>query len=107
MIKVTIHNLFGKTITCNSKTKKLLDVLQENYVDWMHACGAKGRCTTCSAIVLDGAENIEALTAPEEKFMALKRLQPNTRLSCQAVVTGDIVISAPELYKLPHQKYSE
>ncbi|MEL7144895.1 MAG: 2Fe-2S iron-sulfur cluster-binding protein [Bacteroidota bacterium] len=107
MIRVTIHNLSGKTITCNSKTKKLLDVLQENYVDWMHACGAKGRCTTCTAIVVEGMENLQDLTDHEKKFIARKRLQSNERLSCQAVVTGDVVIRVPELYKLPHQKYSE
>ena len=107
MIQVTIQNLFGKTITCNSKTKKLLDVLQENYVDWMHACGAKGRCTTCTAIIVEGKENLEDMTPFEKKFVANNRLKDGQRLSCQTVVTGDIVIRVPELYNLPHQNYSE
>ena len=107
MIQVTIHNLSGKTITCKSKTKKLLDVLQENYIDWMHACGAKGRCTTCKAIILKGMENIEAMTTHEQRYAANNRLASDERLACQAILTGDVVVSVPELYKLPHQNYSE
>lgn len=107
MIQVTIDNLSGKTIYCDSKTKKLLDILQENYTDWMHACGGKGRCTTCTAKILKGQENIEERTPAEEKYAAQNKLALDARLACQAIVTGDIVIKVPDLYKLPHLKYSE
>ena len=107
MIQVTIDNLSGKTIYSNSKSEKLLDILQENHIDWMHACGNKGRCTTCTAIILSGSENLEPKTPAELKFTSQDRLQEGNRLSCQAIVKGDIVIKAPELYKLPHISYSE
>ena len=107
MIQVTIDNLSGKTIYSNSKSKKLLDILHENYVDWMHACGGKGRCTTCTAIILDGESNIEPYTAAETKYHENKKLGPNERLSCQAIITGPVRVRVPELYKLPHQTYSE
>jgi len=107
MIRVTIDNLSGKTIYCNSKTEKLLNVLQENYIDWMHACGAKGRCTTCKAIILDGQDNIAPLSTNEERYASQNKLAINERLSCQAIVKGDIVIKVPEIYKLPHLSYSE
>lgn len=107
MIQVTIDNLSGKTIYCNSKSEKLLDILQENRIDWMHACGKKGRCTTCTAIILSGAENLEDRTLAEENFASQNRLAQNSRLSCQAIVKGDIVVKVPDLYKLPHISYSE
>lgn len=107
MIQVTIDNLSGKTIYTNSKSKKLLDILQENYVDWMHACGAKGRCTTCTAIVLNGMENLGVVTPAEEKYREKGRLAGDQRLSCQTIVNGDITVKVPELYKLPHLTYSE
>ena len=107
MIQITIVNLSGKTIYCNSKTKKMLDVLQENYIDWMHACGGKGKCTTCKAILIEGNEHLEERTPAEKKYSALNKLASNERLACQAVITGEITIKVPELYKLPHLSYSE
>ncbi|MGB3467036.1 MAG: 2Fe-2S iron-sulfur cluster-binding protein [Cyclobacteriaceae bacterium] len=107
MIQVTIDNLSGKTIYTNSKSKKLLDILQENYVDWMHACGGKGRCTTCTAVIISGSENLETLTDAERKYREKNKLPENARLSCQVLVKGNITVKVPELYKLPHLNYSE
>ena len=52
--------------------------------DWLHACGAKGRCTTCRLLVLAGAENLTPPTEPELRYRAAGRLRPDERLSCQA-----------------------
>lgn len=107
MIKITINNLSSKSIHCNSKTKSLLKILQENYIDWMHACGGKGRCTTCKAIIVDGMNNMTPKTVFEENYQRVGRLDNNERLSCQAIVEGNLVIEVPELYKLPHIDYSK
>ena len=40
----------------------------------MHACGAKGRCTTCRLQVLAGQENLSPLTAAELRYRAAGRL---------------------------------
>lgn len=53
---------------------------------WWHACGAKGRCTTCRVRVLAGAEFITPLTAPELRYRAAGRLPETERLACQAIV---------------------
>lgn len=106
MPEVTIHNLHSKTIHCKSKTEKLIDILLSD-TDWMHACGMKGRCTTCSVIVMSGKENLSELTDAEQRFVKLGRLEENQRLACQCMVTGDVVIKTPNLYKLPHLEYSE
>ncbi len=107
MIQLIIKNLSGKTIYCNSKTEKMLDVLQENYIDWMHACGKKGKCISCKAIIVEGMDNIAPLTEVEKRYIKSNKLKANERLSCQAVLKGDVTIQVPELYKLPHMNYSE
>jgi 2Fe-2S ferredoxin len=53
---------------------------------WWHACGARGRCTTCRVRVLAGAEFLTPLTAPELRYRAAGRLGEHERLACQAIV---------------------
>ena len=53
---------------------------------WWHACGAKGRCTTCRVRVLAGAEFLTPPTAPELRYRAAGRLLGTERLACQARV---------------------
>lgn len=105
MPEVTIDNLHSKTIHCKSKTEKLLDILL-GQTDWMHACGAKGKCTTCTAVIKSGQAHLGEYTEAEKRFVKLGKLNENERLSCQAVVTGDVHIEVPDCYKLPHLDYS-
>jgi 2Fe-2S ferredoxin len=105
MPRITIENLASKAIECEDNSEKLLHVLL-NHTDWMHACGGKGNCTTCKAIVLKGNEHLGPLSEAEIKFMNLNKLHANERLCCQVNVSGDIVIKVAEAYKLPHLKYS-
>ena len=106
MPEVIIENLHSKTIHCKSKTEKLLDILL-TATDWMHACGMKGNCTTCTAIIISGEEHLGPHTEAERRFIKLGKLKKGHRLSCQAKVHGDIRISVPDSYKLPHINYSE
>ena len=50
MARIMIENLFKRTIMAADHSKSLLRHFQDNSIDWMHACGAKGRCTTCKVI---------------------------------------------------------
>lgn len=52
--------------------------------DWLHACGGRGRCTSCRAQVLAGAELLTDPTEPELRYRAAGRLRPTERLACQA-----------------------
>lgn len=106
MPEVTVKNLYSKTIHCESKTEKLIDILLAE-TDWMHACGKKGKCTTCTAKILSGHTSLGDLTDAEKRFINLGRLKDGYRLACQATVHADVVISTPESYKLPHLKYSD
>ncbi|MEQ8477380.1 2Fe-2S iron-sulfur cluster-binding protein [Fulvivirga sp.] len=107
MVHIKIANLNDLTIQNNDNSKTLLTILQENYIDWMHACGAKGRCTTCKCIVKSGIEHFGGLTQPEINFKNMGRLNDNERLTCQTrIVKGEVEIEVPESSKLPHMDYS-
>lgn len=106
MPKIVIKNMSQKSLKY-SGSKTLLNILHANSIDWMHACGAKGRCTTCSANIEMGNENLASLTAIEEKYLLKGLLLPNQRLACQTLCEGDVEISVPDRYKLPHIFYSD
>lgn len=105
MATITIDNLQSKRIISKDKSEKLLDVLLRE-TDWMHACGAKGRCTTCKMSVLEGEENLSKRTEAEEKYFEMNKLSAGERLTCQVMVNGDIKINVPKVYQLPHLTYS-
>lgn len=109
MVKITISNLNNLTLQSNDNTKTVLSILQENYVDWMHACGGKGRCTTCKMKVIEEQENLSSPSEAEHKFAAVGRLDlERERLTCQTKILKDaIVVEVPEEGKLPHVKYSD
>lgn len=106
MATITIANLFGKVIEAQSQ-KSLLKHFQDLRLDWMHACGGKGRCTTCKVVVISGMENLSALTPAEIRYRNLNALAESERLSCQVRPLGDVNIRVPDEYKLPHIAYGE
>lgn len=106
MVKITIENLGQKELFVNDLSKPLLHHLHSNGIDWMHACGAKGRCTTCKYIVKAGWENITPLSPAEHRYRQNQQLLDGERLACQSRVLGNIVIRVPEEYKLPHVHYT-
>jgi 2Fe-2S ferredoxin len=106
MALLTIENLPGATIETPAETT-LLVALQAAGYDWMHACGANGRCTTCRVQVLVGAGHLSPLTAPEMRYRTAGRLLPNERLTCQArLLNGELLGRVPEATKLPHVSYT-
>ena len=102
---VVIANLNGKSIHCEGKREKLLDILLSK-TDWMHACGAKGRCTSCKAKIISGMEHLGPRTTVETQYLKLNKLREDERLPCQVEVTGDITIEVPKETQLPHLSYS-
>lgn len=108
MPKIVIKNLDNKVITTNETAATVLSLLHNNFIDWMHACGGKGRCTTCKMIVLEGMENLAGPTRHEERFRDIGALKENERLTCQAILRQEqLVIRVPESSKLPHMSYSD
>lgn len=105
MPTITIENLASKTIECEGNSEKLLHILLK-HTDWMHACGGKGNCTSCKAIIKRGMEHLGAHTHAELKYLKLNKLRSDERLCCQVEVKGDLVIAVAEEFKLPHLNYS-
>lgn len=108
MMKIIIENLDNHEIIFEDSGRKVIELIHENYIDWMHACGKKGRCTTCKMIVVEGLENLEELTDREEFFKSKGRLKANERLTCQTKIKqGDLIIRVAEENKFPHISYSD
>jgi len=105
MALLTIENLPGAAVNVPAGAT-LLAALQAAGHDWMHACGAKGRCTTCRVQVCTGSEQLSPLTAAELRYRAAGRLLLTERLTCQAQLpSGDVVGRVPEATQLPHVRY--
>lgn len=55
----------------------------------------QGSCGTCRCLVIEGTENLNALTAAEQDlFETLTSVHPNERLGCQIIVNGDVKIQS-------------
>lgn len=108
MSRIVIQNLFNRTINSDVDDRKVIELIHENGIDWMHACGKKGRCTTCKIILVQGAENLSLMNDRELAFAAQGRLHPGERLACQAILqSGEIRVKVAEINKFPHIQYSE
>ncbi|WP_046244244.1 2Fe-2S iron-sulfur cluster-binding protein [Hymenobacter terrenus] len=106
MALLTIQNLPGAAVDVPPGAT-LLTALQAAGHDWMHACGAKGCCTTCRLQVRAGMENLSLPSDAELRYRAAGRLLANERLTCQArLPAGEVVACVPEATKLPHVQYS-
>lgn len=112
MNKVVIKSLFDKEVAIKDENKSLLWHFQQTSIDWMQACGGKGKCTTCKVKIFEGKEYLKELTEAEQKFIKQKRLLDSERLTCQASFMENIEkkilsIGIPKKYRFPHIKYSE
>lgn len=107
MPRILIENLYNKEIFTLNEKDTLLNIIHANYVDWMHACGGKGRCTTCKAIVIEGMEHLSELTPAEQKFQNMDRLKSDERLACQCLVFKDITVRVADENKFLHLDYSD
>lgn len=73
---------------------KLLDALLERKVNAKMLCGRRGLCATCH-VYADG--DISAQNEKEKlATLLLTGAAPNSRLSCQATVQGDVTVKMPE-----------
>lgn len=105
MVKIVIENLGQKELLVNDTNKPVLQAILSQGIDWMHACGGKGRCTTCKMVVVQGQDNLTAPSPAELRYQAQQQLHANERLTCQSRLKGNIVIRVHDDYKLPHLRY--
>ena len=83
--------------------KSICDILLENDIDIEHACEKSCACTTCHVLVREGIESLNEATELEEDMLDKAwGLEPNSRLSCQAIVADeDLVVEIPK-YTINH-----
>ncbi|HXU90618.1 MAG TPA: 2Fe-2S iron-sulfur cluster-binding protein [Methylomirabilota bacterium] len=81
----------------HGKPGSLLDIALANGIELEHNCGGSCACTTCHVIVREGAENLSEMAEDEEDRLDMAEgLTIHSRLGCQAVVHGDVVVEIPE-----------
>ena len=102
--KVTFVN-FDRTVEFKSgelpyhhhgKPESLLDIAIHFDIPLEHACGGSCACTTCHVHVKQGDDNLTP--ADDDEFDRLDTaadLTLRSRLGCQAVVKGDVVVEIP------------
>lgn len=83
----------------------ICDALLSNGIDIEHACEKACACTTCHVVVRKGFDSLNEAQEKEEDLLDKAwGLEPNSRLSCQAIVADeDLTIQIPK-YTINHAK---
>jgi len=81
----------------HGKPGSLLDVALHFDVRLEHTCGGNCACTTCHVIVKEGEANLSVMEDDEaDRLEMAPGLTLHSRLACQAVVQGDVVVEIPD-----------
>ncbi|MDH5377232.1 MAG: ISC system 2Fe-2S type ferredoxin [Gammaproteobacteria bacterium] len=74
------------------------DAMLKNDIEIEHACEKSCACTTCHVYIREGFESMKESTEEEDDLLDKAwGLEPDSRLSCQAVVDEeDLVIEIPK-----------
>ncbi len=81
------------------------EALLEHGIAIEHACEMSCACTTCHVVVRQGFESLGEMDESEEDLLDRAwGLEPQSRLSCQAIVSDrDVVVEIPR-YSINHAK---
>ena len=81
----------------HGKPRSLLDVALNFDVGLEHVCGGNCACTTCHVVVKEGERNLSLMDDDEgDRLEMAAGLTLHSRLACQAVVNGDVVVEIPD-----------
>lgn len=81
----------------HGKPGSVLDIALANDIPLEHNCGGACACTTCHVIVREGEDNLSEMQADEEdRLDTAEGLTIHSRLGCQAVVNGNVVVEIPK-----------
>ncbi len=78
--------------------QSILDAALDSGIEIEHACEKSCACTTCHVIVREGYDSMEEPDELEDDYLDKAwGLEPESRLSCQARVSGkDLVVELPK-----------
>ena len=94
----------GKTFEAETGVS-ICDSLLDRGIEIEHACEKSCACTTCHVIVREGFNSLNEMDENEEDLLDRAwGLEPNSRLSCQAIVAQkDLTVEIPK-YSINHAK---
>jgi 2Fe-2S ferredoxin len=94
----------GKTLEA-TPGDSVCETLLEHGIEIEHACDMACACTTCHVVVREGFASLGELDESEEDLLDRAwGLEPQSRLSCQAIVGQQpLVIDIPR-YSINHAK---
>ncbi|MCZ6830814.1 MAG: ISC system 2Fe-2S type ferredoxin [Gammaproteobacteria bacterium] len=77
--------------------ESICEALLRNAVEIEHACEMSCACTTCHVLVREGYDSLAEADELEDDYLDKAwGLEPDSRLSCQAIVAaGDMVVEIP------------
>ena len=106
-IKILPHPEYcpqGAEITAPAGTS-ICEALLDNHINIEHACEMSCACTTCHVIVRQGLNSLnEAEESEEDLLDRAWGLEPQSRLSCQAILAQqDLTVEIPK-YSINHAK---
>lgn len=72
-------------------------VLLKNNIEIEHACEMSCACTTCHVLIREGYDSLDDADELEDDYLDMAwGLEPDSRLSCQALVTDEpLVVEIP------------
>ncbi|SEL19840.1 ferredoxin, 2Fe-2S [Roseateles sp. YR242] len=83
----------------------ICEALLDNGVEIEHACDQVCACTTCHVIVREGFASLSEMEEDEEDMLDRAwGLEPNSRLSCQAILSNTPVTVEIPKYSINHAK---
>ena len=94
----------GATVQAPAGTS-ICEALLENGIAIEHACDMSCACTTCHVVVREGLNSLNELDETEEDLLDRAwGLEPNSRLSCQAILAqSNVTVEIPK-YTINHAK---
>ena len=94
----------GARISAPSGTS-ICEALLDNHIEIEHACDMSCACTTCHVLVRQGYDSLNEPDENEEDLLDRAwGLEPQSRLSCQAIVAQqDLTVEIPK-YSINHAK---
>jgi ferredoxin, 2Fe-2S len=85
------------------KPFSILDIALGHEIEIEHQCGGQCACSTCHVIIRKGFEKLDPASDQEEDYLdRAEGLTPTSRLACQAIPRGDIVVEVPKYTRNIH-----
>jgi adenylate cyclase len=87
-----IHFMPDDAIVDIQEGETIRDAALRHSIPITNVCGAKGRCSTCRVMVVEGLENCSSRSDKEKDIAGYMSFTPEIRLACQTTTTGDLQV---------------